>query len=289
MDKIEAWQIASEAMTTNPVLPLSLVLLSMATTLGCAGPDVDDDQEALGVTQEAALTANALTANALTANALTANALTANALTANALTANALTANALTANALKDPSARELLKYITSCALPEDKKVEFISQGVKYSYPGQLALAPEWGKNGGTCNAECQGWVSSCLLARLDYLGQKVTISLRGDHAALKPTLWERLTYTEREGTYYGNIFKPTQERLACISPGAVGLPRVCGPTVNNCAVDAIGKCDKTCDAPALDGSFPNCRDEVRVNGKFPIGTKTYPRSVTVFLKSSCH
>jgi hypothetical protein len=289
MDKIAAWQIASEAMTTNSFLPMSLMLLSMAATLGCAGVEGDDDQEALGVTQEAALTANALTANALTANALTANALTANALTANALTANALTANALTSAALTDPSARELLKYVTSCALPANKKVEFTSEGVLYSYPGQLALAPEWGLAGGSCNAECQGWVSACLLARLDYLGQKVTISLRGDKAALKPSHTELSTYTQREGTYYGNIFQVAQERLACIAPGSTELLRVCGPTVNNCVVDAIGTCNKTCDAPASDGSFPNCRDEVRFHGNFPAGTKAYPQSVTVFLKSSCH
>ena len=274
---------------TNCFLPLSLVLLSMATTLGCAGAEGDDDQDALGVTQEAVLTANALTANALTANALTANALTINALTANALTANALTANALTANALKDPSARELLKYVTSCALPANKKVQFTSQGVTYSYPGQLGLASEWGKTGGKCNAECQGWVSACLLARLDFLGQKVTISLRGDKDQLEPTHAERAQYTQREGTYYGNVFKPVQERLACISPGSFGLARVCGPTTANCVVDVVGKCDKTCDAADCDESFLNCRDEARVNGKFPVGTKAYPQSITVFLKPSCH
>jgi hypothetical protein len=287
MDKIAASQIASEAMTTNSFLPLSVMMLSMATALGCAGIEGDDDQEALGVTQEAAMTANAMTANAMTANAMTANALTTNAFTANSLTASALTTNPLTAAALKDPNARELLKYITSCALPEGKSITFATKGVKYTYPGQLNLAPEWGVAGGSCNEECQGWVSACLLARIDYLGEKVTISLRGDKAALTPTFAELATYTKREGTYYGNVFKATQERLACISPSNTGLPRVCGPSLDDCVVDAIGSCSKTCDAPDWDGSFPNCRDEVRVNGKFPVGTNTYPQAVTVFLKTS--
>ncbi len=258
----------------NSFLPRSMMLLSMIATLGCAGVEGDDDQEALGQTQQAALTSNALTSNALTSNALT---------------SNALTSNALTSNALTDPNGRELLKYVTNCALPAGQSVEFVSEGVTYSYPGHLGLAPEWGLEDGSCNEECQGWVSACLLARLDYLGEKVTISLRGDKAALTPTLAEFAMYTKREGTYYGNVFKPTQERLACIAPGGAGLPRVCGPSTDNCVVDVIGTCNKTCAAPDWDGSYSNCRDEVKANGKFPVGTKTYPQAVTVFLKTSWH
>ncbi len=254
---------------TNSFLPLSVMLLSMTTTLGCAGVEVDDDQEALGVTQQVALTSNALTSNALTSNALT--------------------SNALTSNALTDPSGRELLKYVTNCALAEGQSVEFVSEGVTYSYPGQLGLAPEWGLEGGSCNAACQGWVSACLLARLDYLGEKVTISLRGNNAALTPTFTEFKKYTKREGTYYGNVFKTTQERLACLAPGKTEIPRVCGPSIDNCVVDVIDQCNKTCDAPKWDGGYSNCRDEVKVKGKFPAGTKTYPQAVTVFLKTSGH
>src|SRR3954451_2153457 len=85
-------------------------------TAACGG-------EGISETQSSALSANALSANALSANALSANALSANALSANALSANALSANALTATALRDPLARQFLKYVVSCALPEDKTI----------------------------------------------------------------------------------------------------------------------------------------------------------------------
>src|SRR4051812_30644705 len=114
---------------------------------------------ALGCLDEPTLTASSLSQNALSQNAFSLNALNQNALTAsplpqtrfpqtafpqnplnqtaltatapranappaNALPANALTANALTAGALADPLARELLKYIVSCALPADAEID---------------------------------------------------------------------------------------------------------------------------------------------------------------------
>src|SRR3982751_4505334 len=167
-----------------------------------------------------ALTANALTANALTANALTANALTANALTANALTANALTANALTANGLRDPLAREFLKYVVSCALDEDDSITVKVDGAKYTFDGSLGLAPDWGSKHGSCDLDCQRWVSACVLARVDAAGVKRMISIRGDNRALRPDAKELRQYTEREATYYGNVFLKNQPRFLCLSPG---------------------------------------------------------------------
>ena len=144
----------------------------------------DDDAETI---QAAITVENALTANALTANALTANALTANALTANALTANALTANALTANGLRDPLAREFLKYVVSCALDEDDSVSFKIDGKRYEFRGALGLAPEWGRSHGSCDGDCQRWVSACVLARVDAAGVKRMISIRGEQPRAAP------------------------------------------------------------------------------------------------------
>src|SRR5579872_3001350 len=160
-------------------------LAAVLTAVGCGAPAADDLGEVKSAqTTENALTANALTANALTANALTANALTANALTANALTANALTANALTANALTAnaltanaltangmTATAEFLKYAVSCALPAGQTVTVTVDGVTHTFPGQLGLAPEWGMDHGSCDGECQRWVSACMLARVDAAG----------------------------------------------------------------------------------------------------------------------
>src|SRR3569832_1677744 len=92
-------------------LALGLAMTAAVGAVGCGG-ETDADVEAI----QSAITAD----NALSANALSANALSANALSANALSANALSANALTASALSDPLARELLRYVVSCALDEN-------------------------------------------------------------------------------------------------------------------------------------------------------------------------
>jgi hypothetical protein len=290
MDKISAWQIASEAMMNHSILPLCTMLACTVSVLGCIGPEgTDDDTESLATTQEAALTSNALTSNALTSNALTSNALTSNALTSNALTSNALTSNALTSNALTsnglaDPNAREVFKYIVSCALPSTSSVDLTIGGVDYSFQGELGLAPKWGAVGGQCNTACQEWVSACVMARVDFLGEKVSISVRGAQSALVPSPTELAAYTYREGAYYGNIFLTTPVRDACIAPGRTGLPRVCGPSLDGCVVDAIGGCGTVCQGSAGFGSFMGCADHAKVNGQFPVGTHFYPTAVTVLL-----
>jgi hypothetical protein len=231
-------------------------------------------------TVASALTAdNALTANALTANALTANALTANALTANALTANALTANALTANGLKDPLAREFLKYAVSCALPDGADVTFRVDGVRYSYPGSLGLAPEWGRKNGSCDGSCQRWVSACMLARVDAAGVKREISIRGIHPALLPDRGELRSYPNREATYFGNLFVKGQPRFLCLSPDQSSNERVCGDSMTSCPMTVVGSCDDACIFEGAFGGFQLCSDA----GRARRGT-TYLESVTVFL-----
>ena len=43
-----------------------------------------------------------------------------------------------------------------------------------------IALAREWGVDQGSCSESCQRWISACLLARTNYWGRPVSISLRG-------------------------------------------------------------------------------------------------------------
>ena len=230
--------------------------LSLATWLaaGCGG-EVDDVAE-----QSSALEAeNALSANALSANALSANALSANALSANALSANALSANALTATALRDPLARQFLKYVVSCALPDDANVTVKVDQQSYTFVGQLGLAPQWGTSNGSCDRSCQRWVSACVLARVDYAGVERLISLRGDHRALRTTPQELSQYPVREATYYGNLFGEDHQRYLCLSPGLTSDERVCGPSLASCPMTVMGSCAKVCDDMGRLGSFSEC------------------------------
>jgi hypothetical protein len=192
---------------------------------------------------------------------------------------NALTANALTANALRDPLSRELLKYIVSCALDEDDEVSFKIDGKKYEFPGSLGLAKDWGNKYGSCDGECQRWVSACVLARVDHAGVKRMISIRGDNKALRPDDKELRRYTDREATYYGNLFVRNQPRYLCLSPGKTSNERVCGDSLDDCPMTVVGTCDDACADEGKYDAFEDCSDR----GRARRGT-VYHESITVFL-----
>lgn len=228
---------------------------ALAVALTACGGTADDVEE----TSSAIEAANALSANALSANALSANALSANALSANALSANALSANALTAKALHDPLARQFLKYIVSCALPDDASVTIQVDRESFTFPGQLGLAPEWGARHGSCDGSCQRWVSACVLARVDFAGVERLISLRGEHHALAASARELRDYPVREATYYGNLFVEGQPRALCLSPGQTQDPRVCGPSLRDCPMTVMGSCADACNHQGRQGTFRDC------------------------------
>jgi hypothetical protein len=229
-----------------------------------------------------ALSANALSANALSANALSANALSANALSANALSANALSANALTATALEDPLAREFLKYVVSCALPDDQVINMTIDGETYSFPGSLGMEPQWGLPGGSCDESCQRWITACVLARVDFLGIERPISVRGLNPGLRTTVKEAKDYPAREATYFGNVFAPDKPLFACLSPGQTEDPRVCGDSLTNCPMQVVGSCAQACAFEGAFGAFDFCSS----SGK-ALHPTNYFESVTVFLPKS--
>jgi hypothetical protein len=271
-----------QSMKMQSSLRCLLALCGAVTVCGCAVSTVEE----VGVAEEAALTSNALTSNALTSNALTSNALTSNALTSNALTSNALTSNALTSNALtsnalNDPNSLELMKYIVGCALPAGAEVVTPAE----TFEGELGLAPEWGLPGGHCDSACIGWVSGCVLSRVDFLGVHVEISVRGDLPALAVSAAEAAAYTDREATYYGDIFAAPQQRFACLSPGQTSDTRVCGPSLVGCVMTITGACNDVCAPPTADGAFRDCLGLVPAPGGLPFDfIEPFPGSVTVFL-----
>ena len=278
---------ASMARGLRAMMPHGVALLCAVATAGCLTQGADGDEDAVDSVQEGVETSNALTNNALTNNALTNNALTNNALTNNALTNNSLNTGAINAS-LSDPNARAVLKYIVSCALPRTGQVDFTVDAVSYTYEGELGLAPQWA-NTGVCNTACQELVSACVMSRVDYLGEKVLISLRGKTPALDASGSEQAAYNVAEGAYYGNIFLATPARFACIGPGRTGLPRVCGPTTSGCVVTSVGLCEDVCDKQdKKNGFFTNCRNQAKdASNHWPSGTTTYSTSTTVFLSGT--
>jgi hypothetical protein len=153
---------------------------------------------------------------------------------------------------------------------------------VSYTFPGGLGLAPRWGERGGHCDGECQRWVSACVLARVDYLGVEKIISLRGDSRALKTTQKEQSEYTDREATYFGNLFIEGQPKYACLAPGKKEIERVCGDSLDNCPMEVVGSCAHACAHDGSAGGFVDCSSSGRARKP-----EIFHESVTVFLPKS--
>jgi hypothetical protein len=264
----------------------SLGLLCLATgAFACAQPDEGASPAVdVGAVTENGLIGNGLIGNGLIGNGLVANGLVANGLIANGLTTNGLIANGLIANGanadlLANPLSLQFLKYVVSCALSPQQSLSFTVGSTAYSFPGGLGLAPQWGTAHGSCDGSCQRWVSACVLARVDAAGIDREISVRGLNPALLPTWSELFTYTQREATYFGNLFIAGEPRFLCLPPGQKDDQRVCGDSMSDCPMTTLGSCAKDCLTQGPFGEFNLCSD----GGKAGTG-HTYLESITVFL-----
>jgi hypothetical protein len=259
-----------------------LGLLCLATgALGCAQPDEPASAPAVDVAAvtENGFVLNGFVLNGFVLNGFVLNGFVLNGLTASGLAANGLAAGGANADFLADPQARQFLKYVVSCALSPQQSVSVTVGGTAYTFPGGLGLAPQWGTPHGSCDGSCQRWVSACVLARVDAAGIDREISVRGANPALFPSWNELLTYTQREATYFGNLFAPGQPRFLCLSPGQTDDQRVCGDSMSDCPMTTLGSCAKDCLFSGLFGDFEVCSDA----GKVGTG-HTYLESITVFL-----
>ena len=251
-----------------------LVALCLAVPLfsgGCAAsPEKYEDD--IGVSPSPALNANALNANALNANALNANALSGGALATGSLSADALSA-VQHASATGDLS-RQLLRYMVSCALDATQSVSFTwvdGDGVAHdeTYPGLLALAPSWAS--GPLSSEGRGWVSACLISRVNYFGETVTLSSRGAHASLGTSASELAAYTMEEGAFWGDVFAEIPTAYACdhepndahsrdslrvCAAGYVDAPG----SVQSCGlIQRLGSCDAACGQLSAEQYYTSC------------------------------
>lgn len=124
----------------------------------------------------------------------------------NTLNQSTLTGGALTLSGLEDTANHRMyLQYMIQCALSPKQTVTSTYLGVPYSYTGSIGLATAWTSRGMTLSES--RWVSACVLARANLTGTVVTISMRGESAALATTADETANYNVEEAAFYGNIF----------------------------------------------------------------------------------
>ena len=247
--------------------PHAIVVVAALLVGGCL-----DDELELSETEDAIVGANRLTANRLTANRLTANKVAANRLTANSLEAQALMATA---------EGRDVMSFIVGCAMPSGQNLTLKDpNGVSYTYPGWLNLAPAWATRVPTVSE--RRWVTACLLARTNVNGVPVNISMRHDtNLALTTTSAERTKFTVAEGAFYGDLFAATPVLYACSNRSwtqLVGQFRACALSANgvttDCGFTYTGSCSNTA----------TCTDKTAPFGACKGGATSYAEVLTIFL-----
>lgn len=182
-------------------------------------------------------------------------------------------------------AGRDWLKYIVRCALPADTKVVAPNSDGKNVLEGMFGLAPDWAH--ARLSDSGERWVSACLLAFVNALGEHVLVSVRGDQANLKSTVTaeERIEFSFQEAAFYGNLFSEDGAQYVCRGKGGdVPSPsrakRLCSdsselPGVSRCGMIITGNCRDVCSVEdAIDHFVTHCRG----------GDRVYDEVITVFL-----
>lgn len=157
-------------------------------------------------------------------------------------------------------AARSTLKYLASCALDAQTVITARHDGVDYQFAGSIGLAPQWHARAMT--EEEQHWVSACMLARTNYFGAPVEISLRTNFPSPVEALstWRETDrrFTQEEATFFGNLFADKPVAYVC-SPAhdeatrarIAAQKRICalpkttqnGQTFTACGMVYLGDC----------------------------------------------
>jgi hypothetical protein len=155
---------------------------------------------------------------------------------------------------------RSLLGFITECALKKDQILITQNDDGSFEFYGRLGIAPTWNGFPNSLTETEQRWVSSCVLARVNYFGIPVPFNLRTDK---KSGLYTPVTEAEidefpyYEGAYFGNIFHSPQKKYVCQGDAPkkilVGKNRICSipaldgkANVSACGFTIVGNCDDT-------------------------------------------
>ena len=185
------------------------------------------------------------------------------------------------------------------------------SDGATYTFDGSIGLAPKWGDRRLT-GAE-RGWISACMLARVNIFGVSLLISMRGPSPALSVSAEEAAAYTIEEGAFYGNIFADggqSQVFIACgglaqasgvqgeeLSQRACARESEVGDGLTECGMQYAQHCTSFTNGDAMaceerhgvneaNGFYERCHDVATTDPKSGwAGSARYDQVVTVYLR----
>jgi hypothetical protein len=189
------------------------------------------------------------------------------------------------------PEGRQLLEYVSICALRKDQTL-MVGDVRAYGFYG---LGAEWAT--GACDTSCQHWVTGCVLAHANKLGNPVQISLRGPDPRLQSVVTPEIesAFSRQEAAFYGTLGVDDNGRpqmFACMGREASSnayaeaiLGRICG--LGQCGVRSIGSCpgytttgyDNVCGRDGGTGGYADCRDSLPNDPN----VQTFHEAITVY------
>ena len=121
---------------------------------------------------------------------------------------------------MNSASGRSTASYLVRCALPPGHTVTLKdARGTAYSFGGALGLAPRW--ETASCDAGCQEYVSACLMAHINTAGLHLSLWLDAANPGIG---WgQNATYSQQEGSFFGNIFVSPPRAYYCEGAGFTG------------------------------------------------------------------
>ncbi len=149
---------------------------------------------------------------------------------------------------------REQFAYLYSCAERSERVITIAANGTSYTYVGAMGLATEW--SSAPLSTTKYKLVSACMLARTNYSGTHVSISMR--NRAIATSSREQESYTVLEGAFWGDVFSIGGSMRACPSPTKLsGAPistlpqRECTISLDGvttkCGFGYAGECSTVC------------------------------------------
>lgn len=273
--------------------PVSYLLIA-TVALVSACVDLPDESTTSG----ALIGTNRIGANRIGANRIGANRLPASRLATTQLSTGQLAVNMQTAGKiLETADGREVFSLIVSCAMPPGLILSAKVGSETFLFGGEMGLALGWII--GPLDLAGQGWVSACMLARINANDIAFPISMRGQNPALGLAIGERETWTVEEGAFFGNLFGPIEQDIqwyACRGAGQAsgesgGLalrdcaePDPAAPGLTQCGFNFVGDCGTFAASPACEqfsgaSAYGRCH-----TGLKPGGDEVFQQVITAYV-----
>jgi hypothetical protein len=202
---------------------------------------------------------------------------------------------------IQSEEGRQLLGYIMKCALGWGDALSVSHQGSTYLIEGGVGLATNW--KDGPLTASEKRWVSACLLAHANAFGNKVPLSLRGDHPALATTAEELEDFPVEEGAFYGDLFATAGSAAPMFACPGLGPKDACEAESNEwldvrvCAQGAgsVSQCGFYIpgDCYNFEAAAPGACNEIDADGyadcraSMDLNAPAYAEVITVYLRRS--